>query len=141
MIAAKINFLYSQRKNQSMEKQMKKIRNQFLDQRRKEIAYSIILESSSNIQKKNLKLLVQLASSGQEESIIHLGNLLIDGVIEVADIEELGYKPSKNQYCVWLMRILYENKYMTVDLLEFLFIFIEEQKGSFLDEHALPFLA
>ena len=69
---------------------------------------TIVENSPLRISGEDLKMVFNFASEGEDDAIIHIGNLLIDKTISIEEFSKSSLTMTSSKYLVWLFRILYQ---------------------------------
>jgi hypothetical protein len=51
-------------------------------------------------------MLIRYANQHNHKAVAHLGNLIIDGVAKVAQLEKFTLEPDYHPYWLWLVEVL-----------------------------------
>ena len=104
--------------NISREEVKQRARSSFISFLNNEELSSLLERAKFRIGRQDLSTLVKYANSHYQLAIAHLGNLILDNVVQISQLERYHITPGYHPYWLWLIEVMVEKEYCTLPLLD-----------------------
>jgi hypothetical protein len=90
-------------RNFQREEIKKRARSQVLLRNANEELNCLLNTTRAYVSNLDLAILIRHANQHQHKAVAHLGNLILDGVLRVAQLEKFTLEPDYHPYWLWLV--------------------------------------